>query len=88
MRSMIICMAIQTGYGGVRHVAVSLPRIDFLLADWPAKYALPESLLPSAPDDPSPRRGARWTRWGHGPARHRRKQRELKELADMLGDPP
>jgi len=36
---MIIRMAIQTGYGGVRHVAVSLPRIDFLLADQPAKYA-------------------------------------------------
>ena len=32
-----------TGYGGVRHVARHPARVDFLVAEQPAKYALPES---------------------------------------------
>jgi hypothetical protein len=46
MRAMIIRMPMQTGNGGVRHVEVSLPYIDFLVSDWPAKYGTPESLPP------------------------------------------
>ena len=38
---MTILIPASTGYGGVRHIPVSLPRVDFLLADQPAKYALP-----------------------------------------------
>jgi hypothetical protein len=59
--TMTILIPAPTGYGGVRHIAVSLPRIDVLIADQPAKYSLPE--LPGAdvrPDAPA-RRGARWT---------------------------
>jgi hypothetical protein len=37
MRAMVIRIPMQSGYGGVRHVAVSLPRVEFLLADMPAK---------------------------------------------------
>ena len=45
----------------VRYIPVSLPRIDCLIADQPAKYALPELLpTPTGPGVP-PRRGARWT---------------------------
>jgi hypothetical protein len=45
----------------VRYIPVSLPRIDCLIADQPAKYALPESLpAPTGPGVP-PRRGAHWT---------------------------
>ena len=59
--TMIIRTPIPTGYGGVRHVSVTLPRVDFLVAEQPAKYALPESLpAPSRPEVP-PRRGALWT---------------------------
>ena len=59
--TMTIRTPIPTGYGGVRHVNVTLPRVDFLIAEQPAKYALPESLpAPIGPDVP-PRRGARWT---------------------------
>jgi hypothetical protein len=58
---MIIQVPAPTGYGGVRHVNVTLPRVDFLVAEQPAKYALPESL--PAPTGPvaAQRRGARWT---------------------------
>ena len=40
--TMVICMAVPTGYGGIRYVPVSLPRVDCLIADMPGKYALPE----------------------------------------------
>jgi hypothetical protein len=84
---MTILIPASTGYGGVRHIPVSLPRVDFLLADQPAMYALPtlpgESIQPDIPA----RRGARWTAWDHRPARRHREQRELAELAEMLGDP-
>jgi len=33
MNAMIIRMPMQTGYGGVRHIVVSRPRVDFLVAD-------------------------------------------------------
>jgi hypothetical protein len=60
--TMTILVPDPTGYGGVRHVAVSLPRIDTLVADMPGKYVVPES--PTNPevrtDVPSVRRG-RWT---------------------------
>ena len=59
--TMVILVPIQTCAAGVRHVAVSLPRVDFLVADMPGKYAAPESLpAPAEPSTP-PRRGARWT---------------------------
>jgi len=61
MRAMVILIPAPTGYGGVRHIPVSLPRIDCLVADMPGKYAAPESLpAPAEPDAPA-RRGARWT---------------------------
>ena len=41
MRSMFAQVPMQTGYRGVRHVAVSLPRVDFLVAELPAKYVVP-----------------------------------------------
>ena len=44
----------------VRHIPVSLPRIDALIADQPAKYVVPPAepdVQPSAP----PRRGPRYT---------------------------
>ena len=44
MRAMVILIPAPTGYGGVRHIPVSLPRIDCLVADMPGKYAAPESL--------------------------------------------
>ena len=56
---MTILIPAPTGYGGVRHVAVTLPRVDFLVAEQPAKYALPAA-APTGPDAP-PRRGAVWT---------------------------
>ena len=46
MRAMIVRMPMQTGYGGVRRVEVSLPYVDFLIADQPAKYGTPETLPP------------------------------------------
>ena len=36
----------QTAAAGVRHVAVSLPYVGFLLADQPDKYLRPEDLPP------------------------------------------
>ena len=42
----------------VRHIPVSLPRIDCLFADQPGKYTVPES--PPVPSTP-PRRGPRYT---------------------------
>ena len=54
--TMTIRTPIPTGYGGVRHVSVTLPRVDFLIAEQPAKYALPESL--PAPTDRKCHRGA------------------------------
>ena len=44
----------------VRHIPVSLPRIDALVAEMPAKYAVPPTgpdVQPSAPE----RRGPRYT---------------------------
>ena len=55
---MTILIPAPTGYGGVRHVAVTLPRVDFLVAEQPAKYALPACPAPTGPEVP-PRRGAR-----------------------------
>ena len=40
---MVILISVPSGSSGIRHVAVSLPRIDALIADQPTKYALPES---------------------------------------------
>jgi hypothetical protein len=41
----------------VRHIPVSLPRIDCLVADLPGKYALPESTpAPNGPDGTAARR--------------------------------
>ena len=55
MRAMIIRIPIQTAAAaGVRHVAVSLPRIDCLLADQPGKYLLPENLPPPSKVDSQP----------------------------------
>jgi hypothetical protein len=45
----------------VRYIPVSLPRIDALIADMPAKYALPESPVPDAQPSAPPRRGPRYT---------------------------
>ena len=99
--TMVISIASPTGYGGVRRIAVSLPRVDALIADQPTKYSLP--VIPGVADvqpDPPARRGARWT--SHGRAGYsrssiwrrqrrreqsRREARELNELARMLGDP-
>ena len=59
--TMTIRTPIPTGYGGGRHVNVTLSRVDFLVADQPGKYAVPESLpVPTGPDAPA-RRGALWT---------------------------
>ena len=44
----------------VRHIPVSLPRIDALVADQPGKYVVPES-LPAPSTDAPPRRGPRYT---------------------------
>src|SRR5215207_5699544 len=71
----------------VRYIPVSLPRIDCLIADQPGKYALPA--LPGTdvqPDAPA-RRGARWTSHDRGGYRRRREQRDLAELARLLGEP-
>ena len=54
MRAMIIRIPIQTAAAGVRHVAVSLPRIDCLLVDQPGKYLLPENLPPPTRSDVQP----------------------------------
>ena len=54
MRAMIIRIPMQTAAAGVRHVAVSLPRIDCLLADQPGKYLLPEDLPPPNKADSQP----------------------------------
>ena len=82
---MIIQVPAPTGYGGVRRIAVSLPRIDCLIADQPAKY-LPE--LPGADVRPdAPARRPRWTSWDNGGYRRRRERRDEAELAALLGDP-
>ena len=44
----------------VRHIPVSPPRIDVLVAEQPAKYVVPESVPASSTDAP-PRRGPRYT---------------------------
>ena len=44
----------------VRHIPVSLPRIDALVVDMPAKYVVPESASVPSTDAP-PRRGPRYT---------------------------
>ena len=44
----------------VRHIPVSLPRIDALVADMPTKYVLPPTGLDPPPSAP-PRRGPRYT---------------------------
>ena len=44
----------------VRHIPVSLPRIDALIADQPAKYVVPIRPPDVQPDAP-PRRGPRYT---------------------------
>ena len=80
--TMTIWIAAPTGYGGVRHIAVSLPRIDCLIVDQPANYALPE--LPGADVRPdAPARRPRWTSWDNGGYRRRRQRDEAE-----LGDPP
>ena len=60
--TMVILVPTPTGYGGVRHVNVTLPRVDFLIAEQPAKYAVPESLpVPDTQPSAPPRRGPRYT---------------------------
>ena len=44
----------------VRHIPVSLPRIDALIADLPGKYVLPAPSPDAQPSAP-PRRGPRYT---------------------------
>ena len=52
---------------GVRHIPVSLPRIDALIADAPSKYALP----PTGPDVRPPAAPVRGRgRWSHAEARY------------------
>jgi hypothetical protein len=41
MRAMVIRTPFLSGYAKVRHVEVSLPRIDCLITDWPGKYFEP-----------------------------------------------
>ena len=72
--TMILHVPVQTAAAGVRHVAVSLPRIDCLVADQPAKYALPESL----PAPTSPPHRVR----GHGRMSHDDRRFIEKRLAD------
>jgi hypothetical protein len=60
MRAMVTRTPIPCGYAKVRHVEVSLPRIDCLITDQPAKYVVPESAASTKPDAP-PRRGPRYT---------------------------
>jgi hypothetical protein len=43
----------------VRHIPVSLPRIDALVADQPGKYVVP--VAPDAQPSAPPRRGPRYT---------------------------
>ena len=47
IRAMIVRIPMQTAAAGVRHVAVSLPYVGFLLADQPDKYLRPEDLPPT-----------------------------------------
>ena len=90
---MVIRVAIQSGYGGVRHVLVSLPRIDFLIADQPDKYARPED------DQPPPTRAdvqpiGKRRLYGYGP-HHNYKPRSAprvsaavwRELERSLSEP-
>ena len=65
---MIVRIPLQTAAAGVRHVAVSLPSVDFLIADRPDKYLRPEDLLPPGKVDSPPIGRQRWYR---GPGRHR-----------------
>lgn len=47
--TMVILVPELTSYAKVRHMSVSLPRIDQLIADQPEKYLLPESIVRPAP---------------------------------------
>ena len=47
MRAMVIRTPFLSGYAKVRHLEVSLPRIDCLIADLPGKYFEPGTLPPS-----------------------------------------
>ena len=47
MRAMVIRTPVLSGYAKVRHLEVSLPRIDCLIADLPGKYFEPGTLPPS-----------------------------------------
>jgi len=59
---MVISVAMLGGYGTLRRVRVSLPRIDCLLADQPDKYARPEDLPPPNKVDSQPIGVQRWYR--------------------------
>ena len=73
MRAMVIRIPMQSGYGGVRHVPVSLPRIDCLIEDEPGKYSTPEArpVEPLSRADTQPIGVQRWYRHG------RRRQAEV-----------
>jgi hypothetical protein len=43
MQSMVITMPVLSGYAVVRHLEISLPLIDQLIADQPGKYRLPDA---------------------------------------------
>ena len=47
MRAMVIRTPFLSGYDKVRHLEVSLSRIDCLIADLPGKYVEPGTLPPS-----------------------------------------
>jgi hypothetical protein len=67
MRPMVILISVPSGPSGVRHIPVSLPRIDALIADAPSKYALP----PTGPDVRPPAAPVRGRgRWSHAEARY------------------
>jgi hypothetical protein len=89
MDSMICLLMVPSGPSGVRQVRISVPRIDCLLDG--QRYWLPDTLPPPAGEElrplHRPRIGPQWTSHDHREARRRREQRDLAELARMLGDP-
>ena len=54
IRAMIVRIPLQTAAAGVRHVAVSLPYVGFLIDDRPDKYLRPEDLPPPGKLDSQP----------------------------------
>ena len=99
--TMIVLVSVPSAASDFRRLRISVPLVECLLDG--RKYFLPDELPPLAGTDlrsiraprldkigraiPERARGPRWTAHDRARSERRREQRDLKELAELLGDP-